>query len=266
MAHRICTIKEIQPLIEDIQKERYFSGNAFMEFFRGHATNRYKLLPGIFRYSKTIGELKIIEKKLICNFNEEVNKGNIVLQESFLKDKYPYSHIWIKLFQAQHLGLKTRLLDWTIDLEMALLFAVDNENLHGKDGQLWIFKCPKEYQINDGQKENILMQAPMEIDNSYMINFPFFIDKDYEEITAERRRARQHGRFSIQPIEKGITPIEEQKEFQPFLTEFIIDRNSKAKIKRVLENMGLNIDWAFYRRENDVDRLIKNLNAGLLEA
>ena len=49
------------------------------------------------------------------------------------------------------------------------------------------------------------------------------------------------------------------------MTAVIIDGNSKARIKEELENTGLNIDWAFYRREQDVDRLIKTLNEDIIK-
>jgi len=264
MSLRIHSIKDIQPFIDDIRMERYFSRNAFMEFYRGHSKDEYKLSPGLFRYTKSIKELIFIEKQLLNSFNEEIRIGNIRIQESFLKDKYPHSETWVRMFQAQHLGLKTRLLDWTIDLEMAILFAVDNEHLHGIDGHIWIFKCPKKYQINDGQKDRILNLLPWEITESYMINYPFFMDNS-KEIISERRRARQHGRFSIQPIEVGIIPLEEQDCFRPLLTKVIIDGKSKSKIKYELKEMGLDIDWAYFRREANIDYVIKKINASFIK-
>lgn len=117
MSLRMHSIKDIQPIIDKIRLERYFSRNAFMEFYRGHSKDEYKLSPGLFRYSKSIKELINIEKQLLDSFNAEVRFGNIIIQKSFLKDKYPLSETWVKMFQAQHLGLKTRLLDWTIDLK-----------------------------------------------------------------------------------------------------------------------------------------------------
>lgn len=142
---------------------------------------------------------------------------------------------------------------------MALLFAVDNERLHGIDGHIWIFKCPKEYQINDGQKDKILDFFPWEITEFYMINYPFFMDKN-TDIIGERRRARQHGRFSFQPIEIGIIPLEEQDNFRPFLTKVIIDGKSKRIIKNELKDMGLDLDWAYFRRVTNIDNVIKKIN------
>lgn len=53
------------------------------------------------------------------------------------------------------LGAETRLLDWTIKWEMAVLFAVEDEILHNEDGQFWILRCPPDKLIKDDSPPNI---------------------------------------------------------------------------------------------------------------
>lgn len=259
---RIKSLGDIEPLIVQIRDERYWSGLAFMEFYRGHGKTSYKLHPQLLRIEKSIDEIESIEQEFLNRFikTPEIKE---VIQESFIHDKYSYSDEWYNLMQAQHLRLITRILDWTIKWEVAMFFAVENELYHGVDGTFWVFKCPYKYIINDADKKVLLNQSPFKVKQFYMINFPFFAGNDYKKYTGERRRARQNGRFSIQPISVGKIPLEEQEDLKKYLMEITIDGGSKKDIKKELADREINKEYIYYHTEEKINEIIENINNDL---
>ena len=73
----VQSLKEIRHIVKEIQRERFLSGGAFMEFFRGHADNNYKLLPGLTRFGKPIDEITSIEKESFSRFNDKKTEFQI---------------------------------------------------------------------------------------------------------------------------------------------------------------------------------------------
>jgi len=101
--------------IEDFRRGRLVS------WFRGHASSKWRLLPGVLRGTHN-------EKALIQQF---------LRQAPSRKDKCPRDNDlagWISLMQ--HHGLPTRLLDWTQSILVAAFFAVGYEENRG-DAALW---------------------------------------------------------------------------------------------------------------------------------
>jgi len=255
---KITSLDEIAQIVKQLQNSRIL-GVHFWEFYRGQGSDKFKLQPGIFRDQRNEKSYKKEEQRLFNCFRKKAKKGKIVVQDTFSKDKFPHTQTWFSLFQAQHLGLKTRLLDWTIKWEMAVLFAVDDETLHNEDGQFWILRCPPDKLIKDDSPQ-ILKSSPFEVNEFYTINYPFFYEKKNDHFTAEHRRARQWGRFSIQPIKGGMTPLEEQPVVNTYLEKFVIDKNAKAAIKKQLNDDGFTLDWAYYRHEANISDTIKKIN------
>lgn len=255
---KITSFTEIAEIVHRLQNGRIL-GVDFWEFYRGQGSDSFKLQPGIFRAQRNTKSYLKEEARLFKCFQIKASKGKVNVQDSFQKSRFPHSQTWFTLFQAQHLGLKTRLLDWTIKWEMALLFAVDDESLHGEDGQFWILKCPPNKLLGDRSPE-ILNATPFQINDFYTVNYPFFYDVDNEHFTGEHRRQRQWGRFSIQPIAQGMTPIEEQPDKLQYLEKYIIDKTAKLTIKQELARQGFTLDWAYYRNEANVSKVIKRIN------
>jgi hypothetical protein len=126
-------------LVEEAKDKLGFQDNEEC-FFRGHTNREHTLLPGLFRYPSGLFSPKQfweIEGDMFYEFRaraKEVHAGNIT--------------DWDILFYMQHHGAKTRLLDWTESLGVALYFALVNYNLETSTPTIWLlnpYKLNKKY-------------------------------------------------------------------------------------------------------------------------
>jgi hypothetical protein len=259
---RIYSRDDLLPVINDIQLHLGLNQRQqFVEFYRGQGLDSYKLTNGLARFNHKPKNLQKRERKLFEKYKANVKSGNFkFIQEPYHKSKFKNIDDWFYLFQGQHLGLKTRLMDWSARWEVALLFAVENEELHGQDGQFWVFICPREFVINSGNFEDIYNSHPLDTQKSFMINPAFYQDASGQPFLPETRRGRQHGRFFVQPFPNAMTPLELQPELRPFLFKFIIDGGSKKQIKDELASFGLTTDWTYDRKDENIETEIQNLN------
>lgn len=86
-------------------------------WYRGHSRQSHELMPGIMRHGKNISEVFDREKRLITRFRQR--------SMPYWPAGYPQSD-WEQLFEMQHFGVPTRLLDWSENLFIAAHFALSN--------------------------------------------------------------------------------------------------------------------------------------------
>ena len=67
-----------------------------------------------------------VEKPLLRSFRKYAEPGSM-----------PSESLWVRLAVAQHHGLPTRVLDWTVAPKVALHFATAEEEHHDKDAAIW---------------------------------------------------------------------------------------------------------------------------------
>lgn len=261
--HRIYSIHDLNPFREVIAKlPIHFGHSGWKAHYRGQSKDKYKLESGIHRFKKNFDDLKEREAALYFDFIKRVEVGEF----DFIKPPkkhtdYEFSNEWSYLFQGQHLGLATRLLDWSLGWDKALLFAVNEEKYHGEDGNYWIFLVPEEWYIKTNVQD-LLNTNPLKLAQPKFINFPFF--QETMALHGEENRWKQVGRFFVQDFDSGLTPMEEQTELKPLLFKFIIDGDSKAAIKKELNDRQIIMD-SIYRTNNSLESSLKSLNNKFLK-
>lgn len=109
-----------------------------------------------------------------------------------------YEKVYYAIFQAQHLGIPTPFMDWSFNWRNALYFAIENELLIDKPGQLWVMLRP------NYQEDNIFSLNPYFLQNSVLINAPYDADIELESFLGEKRRHNQAGQFFILPQDDCI--------------------------------------------------------------
>jgi hypothetical protein len=111
-------------------------------WYRGHSDQDYELWPGVYRpeftaASKTRSGEDAEEKRLDLErhmLGEFRTSGATLLNPNAFVEVY---------FVAQHSGMPTRLLDWTMNPLAALFFAVKGPNNYDKDGEFLIMDAQK---------------------------------------------------------------------------------------------------------------------------
>lgn len=91
--------------------------------YRGVADKDWGLETSLRRLSHAYHD---VERPLIRNFAKYAQPGDI-----------PSDSLWFRLAVAQHHGLPTRLMDWTVSPRVAVHFATFEEEHYDKDGVIW---------------------------------------------------------------------------------------------------------------------------------
>jgi hypothetical protein len=120
-AHLVHLLYEI----EQGERGRYRSDY----LYRGMASARWGLETSLVRLK---GDFVGVEGPLLRSFRKYAEPGSI-----------PGDSLWVRLAVAQHHGLPTRVLDWTVAPRVALHFATDDERYYDEDGVVWCVDITK---------------------------------------------------------------------------------------------------------------------------
>jgi hypothetical protein len=226
-----------------------------MEHYRGQGRPEYQLVPNVSRNLKSAIDVQAKVEKLLTSLQQNLKAEK--LEEVLRADnKLPAEkNIWNIHIQAQHLGVPTRLLDWSLSWEVGLWFAVENAKNDDVDGQFWIFSVPENIHRVDDAVSFYNMDI-QNLDQTYFINAPIYWSDEIFDQTGEIRRMRQHGKFSVSPFEKSFIPLEDQAEIIPHLEKYCIPAKIKGQLRLELAARGIYDQWLYYR-ERDNESLSK---------
>jgi FRG domain len=240
-AEIISSYEDFEVLIKKVQERRSLQVLGLapfkQEYYRGQSKNidSYKLKPTIARKITDAKALKETEFQVFEELKNVISahdKGQFIRKSP---DNYKFLNDWELLWQAQHLELPTRLMDWAIEFQVALFFAVGNPKNDDFDGQFWILSVEEKYQDDN---YSYLDYNPFEYQKTTLLN-PYFNDtNDFNNHHGEMRRMRQYGRFLFQNHSDSLIPLEEQEAFIPFLEKYIIPKENKEAIRTKLVELN----------------------------
>lgn len=194
-------INSIQNMIEALEADNLdYLGPTW---YRGHSNAAWQLLPGYYRLANAPPESTLIKR-----FKQSASMLISGPQKS--------SFDW--LFQMQHYGVPTRLLDWSENPLIALYFAVSAEtNDANTDAALWLLR-------------------PTELNKNANIRDPYeeyFIPstEDEELINYSTETLRQNLRNQLKPVATIAT--RNNPRIQAQLGVFTIHHNDKIPIEDV---------------------------------
>lgn len=251
-------LKELLNFNERIRRDGL---SPYTAFFRGQ-TFDWPIKPNITRNEKLSSSIILNQEKVFFSDYTEEKLGLKVLSH-FKSHNTKFAQVWHNLFQAQHLGFYTRLTDWTEDIDVAMFFAVDDENGASIDenGVLYFYACP--YYDNhlikfyDEEYYNFYNKNPFELDRFYLIKHPSMCDDGFKKYAGEVRRFRQNGSFIISPSNEINVPLEEVSYIKEHLIKIIITPAIKKEIKVSLnKNLRKYIYYASEENnETDLQRI-----------
>ena len=236
---RVSSIVELFGLIEEIKNEKkdvfdrsvQFMGSKLI-IFRGQNQN-YDLLPKIARCENHLGlvsqEAKMIEELRL--------RGQTYYDISSLDD-------WDSLVVAQHYGMATRLLDWTLNPLVALWFACKDKSVN-KSSYVYILTPSESMPLLNKSK---ILSPKNQTKTSILrpnLNNP--------------RVIAQNGWFTAHIASRKyseIVPLNKNEEIKKELVAVKIPPKKRTSILQELDILGVNYQTMF----PDIEGVCKHLN------
>lgn len=172
-------------------------------------------------------------RKKIQLFRNLLNKkglANEIYKDHFQFSEPNYKNEWFMLCQAQHLGVPTLLMDWSIDWKKALFFSAFDLHNQKKSGSLWIFNV-NGFTHNDDSldSKSLYCSDPYQYTGEPRIINPSF-ELGSQGLLAANRINYQDGRFFLTSLSDSIEPLENQGRFKSRLTKIIITPECKVDV------------------------------------
>lgn len=267
----ITSVKDVE-VIHDTMVQLEFKaalGDLYaMPHYRGEQKFGWNLDTNLFRI-KSFQEDKV---RALQSVREGVTEFERVIRLNFgdaafrsLFDNEKHGKDWDMLFQAQHAGVKTCLLDWSPTIYAPLYFCTEessNPDIENADAQYWAYMVPSgnikshdEFPVKDSFYE----QDPYSLKEGYMINVSIFLD-DLEKRAYETRMYHQKGRFYLSGYDNLEIAMNKQPDVVQFLYRFRIPAEFKPVIRKELLERGINREYLYGPEKADHQALINAIN------
>jgi hypothetical protein len=206
--------------------------------FRGLSHSSYRLETSL---NRLCGDNLGLENSLIRNFKKYASL-QITNPDNF----------WEVISLAQHHGLPTRLLDWTISPYVALHFATEKYKDYDKDGAVWMVdsvKCHQELPITlrEGLDRTQAFTFSVEMMKEYVKDFSSMVDLQttkgpfplfFEPSSLDSRIVNQYALFSVMSDPSML--LDEWLELRPDVwSRIIIPQYLKLEFRDRLDQMNL---------------------------
>jgi hypothetical protein len=249
------TVKDMDQFLQSIKDiiSKWCLPTAVSPWFRGQGNSNDHLKPGIFR--------KAIKEQDISN-TFKIRAG------MYIKGVRPTSNAqWLSFMQ--HVGIPTRLLDWTESPLIALFFAVNslnqctNCNNTNNDGGVWML-----HPLKLNNLSNIDLFPASDIQPVYFSYQQAFQDAPVNGIArfpiavysthVHPRMAAQRSVFTIHGSDEYSFENQLKKTSMPsnnYFVKFVISRNLKAHLNKDLSLLGIRYNTLF----PDIEGLVYEL-------
>lgn len=231
-------------------------------WFRGHSSDAYTLDSGLFRVREN-------DKHLSLNY---YLKHEYLLYNSFKNNAASFitsgNSSWEIVFQMQHHGLATRVLDWTESLTVALHFAFSNWKYNSNENaEIWLLDpyALNKYLIDDSTIQTIDSIKEKDFIRHFDSGSPSSINSfAIYPSKVNDRLLNQSGFFTVQG-NKLLSLNEEVQDKvgkdQKILKRIVLTPDLVSNVYEYLVINGIN-DFTLFR---DADGLSRSLNKDIIE-
>ncbi len=162
-------------------------------------------------------------------FNKEDEIIETFKREAIPHIKFPVNNDWQWLAIAQHNGIPTRLLDWTLNPLVALWFAVKYSDENPENRIVWAFY----YNESDDRVDTNKFGSPFSIEKTFV----YFPEHIFPYIQAQSGLFTVHHRLKDT---KDFVPLNNIEDSDLLLRKIKIPRKIVPAIRHQLDRIGIN--------------------------